>query len=70
VSANLARRNLSKGQQAIALAMIYPEPERGRGKKDEAKKVLETRGFSRQRLEQARAVLHHSRALAEPPAFD
>jgi ParB-like chromosome segregation protein Spo0J len=26
VSANLARRNLSKGQQAMALAMIYPEP--------------------------------------------
>jgi hypothetical protein len=28
VSANLARRNLSKGQQAMALAMIYPEPKR------------------------------------------
>jgi hypothetical protein len=38
VSANLARRNLSKGQAAMALAMIYPEPERGRGKKDAAKK--------------------------------
>jgi hypothetical protein len=25
-SANLARRNLTKGQQAIAVAMLYPEP--------------------------------------------
>jgi hypothetical protein len=25
VSANLARRNLSKGQQAVALALIYPD---------------------------------------------
>jgi ParB-like chromosome segregation protein Spo0J len=65
VSANLARRNLTKGQQAVALAMIYPEPRRGRGNKDEALKVLETRDFSRQRLEQARSVLKHSRALAE-----
>jgi hypothetical protein len=30
VSANLSRRNLSKGQAAMALAMIYPEAgERG-----------------------------------------
>jgi hypothetical protein len=26
VSANLARHNLSKGPQAMALAMIYPQP--------------------------------------------
>jgi hypothetical protein len=65
VSANLERRNLTKGQQAMALALIYPEPKRGRGKKDEARKVLETRAFSRQRLEQARSILRHSRALAE-----
>src|SRR4051794_14033069 len=61
VSANLARRNLTKGQQAAALAMLYPEPKRGRGHQDEARKVLETRSFSRQRLEQARSVLRHSR---------
>jgi len=61
VSANLARRNLSKGQQAIALAMIYPEPEKGgRGKNRK-----ETLQFSKMRLSQARAVLAHSRALAE-----
>jgi hypothetical protein len=34
VSSNLKRRNLKKGQQAMALAMIYPTPEKGgRGKK-------------------------------------
>jgi hypothetical protein len=70
VSANLERRNLSKGQQAIALAMIYPEPTRGRGHKDAARKVLETRGFSRQRLEQARTVVRHSRAYAEDVLAD
>lgn len=66
VSANLERRNLTKGQQAMALAMIYPEPEkRGRGNKSEARKGLETEPFSKARLSQARSVLHYSRALAE-----
>jgi hypothetical protein len=65
-SANLMRRNLNKGQQAMALAMIYPESENGgRGKKSAAKNMLETSKFSRQRLDQARFVLHHSRTLAE-----
>jgi ParB/Sulfiredoxin domain len=59
VSANLARRNLTKGQQAMAMAMIYPEGQKG-------KKVVENlNNFSRARLSQARTVLHHSRALAE-----
>src|SRR4051794_8695766 len=58
VSANLARRDLTKGQKAMALAMIYPEPERGRGKKDEALgKPPENGGFKRERLRQARSVL-------------
>lgn len=66
VSANIARRNLSKGQQAMALAMIYPEPEKGgRGKKSEAGKVLENSGFSRQLLDQARTILRYSVELAE-----
>lgn len=30
VSANLQRRNLTKGQRALLLAMIYPEPARAR----------------------------------------
>jgi len=57
VSANLARRNLTKGQQAIALAMIYPEPH--------SKKSKESLLFSKMRLSQARSVLRHSRDLAE-----
>lgn len=48
-------RNLTKGQQAMRLALLYPEPEKGgRGNKG---KALETSGFSRQRLGQARSVL-------------
>ncbi len=36
VSSNLKRRNLTKGQAAMALAMIYPEPgQRGRGQKSQ-----------------------------------
>jgi len=66
VSANLRRRNLTKGQQATALAMIYPDPgERGRGKKSEAGKSSETAGFSQTRLKQARTVLRHSQDLAQ-----
>jgi hypothetical protein len=48
----------------MALAMIYPEPEKGgRGRKKE--RVEETTTFSEKRLQQARAVLRHSRALAD-----
>ena len=66
VSANLERRNLNKGQQAIALAMIYPEPGKGgRGKTSEANTAAKRGGFSADRLSDARSVLKHSRALAE-----
>ena len=66
VSANLARRNLTKGQQAMALAMIYPEPEKGgRGKKSEARNLEETSKFSYRRLNQARSVRRHSLDLAQ-----
>jgi len=52
----------AKGHQAIALAMIYPDPEKGgRGKK--AKNFSETEGFSAARLSQARSVLRNSRPL-------
>jgi hypothetical protein len=64
--ANLKRRNLTKGQQAMALAMIYPETgERGRGKKSQALKSAETAGFSSRRLNEARSVLAFSRPAAE-----
>jgi hypothetical protein len=61
----VVRRNLTKGQQAMALAMIYPEPERGRGKKDAAKKEVESVSFSYSRVKQTRSVLRTSRDLAE-----
>jgi len=51
VSANLERRNLSKGQQAMVLAHIYPEPEKGgRGKNVESRKAAVSAGFSARRL--------------------
>ena len=28
IAANIARRHMSKGQQAMAVAMVYPEPEK------------------------------------------
>jgi hypothetical protein len=63
--------SLSKGQQAMALAMLYPEPEKGgRGRKSEAGKLLVSGGFPRQRLDQARTVLAHSRTLAEAVLAD
>jgi hypothetical protein len=62
VSANLSRRNLTKGQQAMAYAMIYPEPSKGgRGKTNPS----ESKGFSFARLSQARNILRFSRELAE-----
>jgi ParB-like nuclease domain len=65
-SANLMRRNMTKGQQAMAMGMMYPESEKGgRGKKGAATNPVLSTGFSRTRLEQARAVLRHSRPLAE-----
>jgi hypothetical protein len=65
-SANLKRRNLTKGQQAMALAMIYPEKDKGgRGKKSEALNSAETSGFSTRRLNCARSVLKFSRPMAE-----
>jgi len=66
VSANLARRNLSKGQQAMALAIMYPEPEKtAPGKRASTTTLLETKSVSHARLSQARAVLHQSPELAE-----
>jgi hypothetical protein len=55
--------NVSKGQQAIALAILYPEPEKGgRGKKSANTK--ESLGFTTQRLSEARSILEYSRELA------
>lgn len=50
----------SKGQQAMAVAMLYPKAKRGRGNKDAGRKSAETAGFSERRLRQARTVLRHA----------
>lgn len=60
---NLKRRHLTKGQQAMALAMIYPEAPRGRGKKDPARKETESVSFTR--VKEARQVLRLDPELAE-----
>ena len=52
---------MTKGQRAMAVAMIYPEPDkRGRGKKGASGKLAETAGFSKRRLREARTVLKYS----------
>jgi hypothetical protein len=55
-------RNLTKAQQAMRLALLYPEPEKGgRGKHQTVRKPD---SFSKQRLSEARSVLAYSRELA------
>jgi hypothetical protein len=53
-------RNISKGQKAMRLALLHPEPEKG-GRGQNRKETLQ---FSKMRLSQARAVLAYSRELA------
>lgn len=61
VSANINRRNLTKGQRAMALARLYPEPEKGgRGKTNS----LLSKEFSGARISQARTVLAWSPQVA------
>src|SRR6202162_2361606 len=66
IASNIARRHMSKGQQAMAVAMVYPEPEKTtHGKKSKTKLLLETKtNFSGARLSQARTVLACSTDLA------
>jgi ParB/Sulfiredoxin domain len=62
VNSREVRRSVTKGQQAMRHALLYPEPEKGgRGHK---KKGGETPGFSAKRLYDARTVLAYSRELA------
>ncbi len=66
ISKNVARRHLTKGQQAMAYALIYPDgDERGRGKKGETIKSAVTAGFSSRMLQKARQVLSCSEDLAK-----
>lgn len=36
---NIDRRHMTKGQRAMAVAMIYPQAERGRGRKAQPQKA-------------------------------
>jgi hypothetical protein len=60
------RRSITKGQQAIATAMLFPDDggKGGRGKRDPATNSLTVGGFGRELLRQARAVLAYSPELA------
>jgi hypothetical protein len=58
IASNINRRHLTKGQQAMAVAMMYPEADAvHRGKKSRDAKLIETMSFSSQRLSHARTVL-------------
>ncbi len=60
ISKNIHRRNMTKGQRAMAVALIYPEPEKGgRGKKSGNSK--ENLGFSTMLLSNARTVLQYAK---------
>jgi hypothetical protein len=57
LSANIHRRHMTKAQQAMAVAMVHPEPTKGgRGNKNSAKKL---QGLNHTYITQARAVLRH-----------
>jgi len=61
VSVNLARRHMTAGQRAMALAMVFPEPDKGgRGHKASRDGTV-----SKQRLSLARKLLDLSRDHAE-----
>jgi hypothetical protein len=58
------RRDITKGQRAIAIALLYPEVKPGKKTKGSATTLSEANKVSTARLSQARAILRHSRALA------
>lgn len=60
ISANLQRRNLTKGQKAMALAIMFPEPKRG----IHSELKNSTREFDKAYLSRARTVLSHDPDLA------
>lgn len=66
VSANLQRRNMTKGQQAMALAMIHPEPAKRGGTKDRGSMFGDQTLVTRERLSLARAVYRASPDVLAP----
>lgn len=63
LSANIHRRHMTKGQRAMAVAKIYPEPKKG----GRGKKAVEITGFGvdQSPLSHARTVLKHAPDLAD-----
>ena len=65
ISTNIHRRHMTKGQRAMVVAKIYPEPAKGgRGKKSSSN-LAETAGFSQRRLNEARFVLRYASELSD-----
>src|SRR6266436_2771957 len=61
------RRDLTKGERAMSLALLYPAETGagGRGKKgSQSKRAAETAGVSHRRIQEARQVLKHAPDLA------
>lgn len=62
LSANIARRHMTKGQQAMATAMLYPEAKQGGDRRSSLKIKHDV---NRGSLSQARTVLAHAPELAQ-----
>lgn len=61
ISSNIARRHMTKGQRAMAVAMIYPDADKGgRGKKSPAQTSAKSGGFSMDMIDRARTVFPHT----------
>jgi hypothetical protein len=55
---------MTKGQRAMAVALLYPEPKRGRGHVDPAReKGADSASF--RRVKEARFILKHAPAAAQ-----
>ncbi|MER2556413.1 MAG: hypothetical protein ABTQ93_02875 [Candidatus Competibacter denitrificans] len=67
LSANVHRRHLTKGQQAMAVALAYSEAKHGGDRKSSSSNKLDITdlGFSKASLSQARFVLRHCLEKAE-----
>jgi hypothetical protein len=61
---NVARRHMTAGQRAMAVAMVYPEAEHGGKRPRGSSSETKLDGFSKARLSQARTVLAHASDLA------
>jgi hypothetical protein len=61
LSANIHRRHMTKGQRAMVVAKIYPEPKRGR----HSELRNSTGEFDKALISRGRFILHHASDLAD-----